>query len=443
MKKFLRWSLGVVSALALMAVALIGPVDDSPIATKEFYTKTIHRLDTFRPLVHAPNTPLRASWTKVNITPTSPMPMAGYAPRDHFESVHDSLYVRILALDNGGIQCFIISADLLIFPPALKNKIIQKKNENRFLYFTATHAHSSLGAWDDSVIGNLILGSYNEPWLDSLADKIQLAMDKAARHLEPATLRYFQTDASEYVENRLDPARGQVDGLIRGLKITLEDGRAGLLASYSAHPTNISHLSRALSGDYPSSLVGRAEHHGFDFAMFASSTIGSHRAKGFSETEFAMCDSLAARLFTKVNAAQMISIKDSTISTSIIPIDYGPSQLHLLQNYKVRDWAFNFLFRKLKGDIRYLKIGNIILLGMPCDFSGEILVRDGLGKMAEDKGEKLLITSFNGDYVGYITDDSHYAHAEQEEVMAMNWVGPHFGSYFSEIVKKIIERTGD
>ncbi len=441
MKKILRWITGVIGALTLLAISLIGPVDNSPLATKEFYNNTMLRLDTFSPRVHPAKTKFRASWAKINITPKSSMPMAGYAPRDHFDSVHDSIYVRILVIDNGSIQCSIISADLLLFPPALKNKILQQENKNQFLYFTATHAHSSLGAWDNSLIGNLILGSYNEPWLDSLANKIHCAIDNAAKHLQPSSINYFEADANEYVENRLDPEHGQVDGMIRGLKIIREDGSKGLMVGYNAHPTNISHLSRVLSGDYPSSLVRQAEHDDFDFAMFAASTIGSHRVKGISESEFARCDTLAARLYKKVSAVKMIPIKDSTISTSIIPIDYGPSQLHILQKYKVRDWAFKLLFRKLNGDIRYLKIGNVILLGTPCDFSGEILVRDNLDKIASEQKEKLFITSFNGDYVGYITYDDHYGQSEQEEVMAMNWVGTHYGSYYSQIVKKILARS--
>jgi hypothetical protein len=67
-------------------------------------------------------------------------------------------------------------------------------------------------------------------------------------------------------------------------------------------------------------------------------------------------------------------------------------------------------------------------------------VRDGLGKIAEAQGEKLFITSFNGDYVGYITYDDHYGRSEQEEVMAMNWVGPHYGEYYSQVIKKILSK---
>lgn len=366
--------------------------------------------------------------------------MAGYAPRNHFDSVHDSIFIRILGVDNGNVKCFFISADLLLFPPALKTKIEEKKNRDTFLYFMATHAHSSLGGWDDSPIGNLILGSYNELWLDTLTQKIVSAMNEITLRMKPATLKYLEADASEFVENRLDPVNGPTDGKLRGIKIERNDGTKGLLVSYSAHPTNISHLSLELSGDYPNALVKKAKKGNYDFAMFAAGMVGSHRVKGINATEFALCDSLAAILYSKINSAQESIINDS-ISIGTIAIDYGPSQLHVLQKYKVRDWAFRKLFRPLTGSITYLKIGNIIFLATPCDFSGEIFVRDNLGKLAENRGEHLFITSFNGDYVGYITYDEHYGHSEQEEVMAMNWVGPYYGNYFSQIIQLVLERT--
>jgi len=444
LKTFFRWFAIVLVALLVIVVLLIGPIDKESLTNQSFYQKTMRGLDTLKPVAFQAKSKLKASWVAINITPAAAMPMAGYAPRDHFEKVHDSVYVRILAIDNGSIQCFMISADLLLFPPALKNKIMAKieaEKGKRFLYFSATHAHSSLGAWNDSVIGNLILGKYDEQWIDSLAAKIVSSINLATVKLKPASINYFEADANEYVENRLDPEHGQVDGIVRGLKIVREDGTKGLLASYSAHPTNISHLSLELSGDYPGALVRKAEEKDYDFAMFAAGMVGSHRIKGVPETEFAMCDTIGSILLRKINSSQNTPLQDSSeISMGVFPVIYGPSQLHVLQDYKVRDWAFRSLFTRLKGDITYLKIGDLIMLGTPCDFSGEIFVRDGLGKIAENQKEKLFITSFNGDYVGYITYDDHYGHTEQEEVMAMNWVGPYYGEYFSQLVKKIIQK---
>ena len=444
LKKFLRWLLGIIGALLVITISLFGTIDYTPLAEQPFYKKTMAELDTINPIHHKAKSKLKAGWSVINITPKSAMPMAGYAPRNHFDRVHDSVYVRILAIDNGNIQSYIISADLLLFPPALKNKVVEQlrqKKSKRFLYFTATHAHSSLGSWNNSIVGNLILGNYNESWVDSLSNKIVSAIERTSTELKLSSISYFEASADEYVENRLDPEHGQVDGKIRGLKIVREDGSKGLLTSYSAHPTNISHLSLTLSGDYPNALVKKAEEKDIDFAMFAAGMVGSHRVRGISETEFEMCDTLASRLFRKVQHSEYVSLKDSIeISTATFPIEYGPSQLHVLQKFKVRDWAFRWLFTPLKGKITYLKIGKLVMLGTPCDFSGEIFERDGLGKIAEDHNEKLFITSFNGDYVGYITYDEHYGRSEQEEVMAMNWVGPYYGEYYSLVIKKILEK---
>lgn len=442
MKNFFRWLVGILLSLTVISVLLIGPLDETPLSDQPFYQNTMKELEHVQ-LKHYPGKSLlKTGWAAVNITPRSPMPMAGYAPRDHFDKVHDSVYVRILAIDNGSIRCFIISADLLLFPPALKSKIEAKvASNNRFLYFTASHAHSSLGAWNDTVIGNLILGKYNERWVDSLTSKIAESMEVISSNLKPSSISYFESDASEYVENRIDSEKGEIDGIIRGFKIIREDGSKALFSSYSAHPTNISHLSLELSGDYPNALVKKAEDNGYSFAMFGAGMVGSHRVKWMEEKEFVMCDTLAARLFRKIqDAKDGAPIEASEISTAVFPIQYGASQLHVLQKFKVRDWVFRKLFTPLNGEINYLKMGNVVMLGMPCDFSGEIFTHDGLGKAAQLKNEKLFITSFNGEYVGYITYDSHYGHSEQEEVMAMNWVGPFYGEYYSRIVKKVLQK---
>lgn len=378
------------------------------------------------------------------------MPMAGYAPRDHFDSVHDSVFVRGLLVSNGDASICFLSADLLIFPPSLKEKI--KKNlssiqhpasnlQHPFLYFMASHAHSSLGSWDDSIAGRLILGSYNDEYWNEVADKIIAQLQSAEKHLLPSRLYYLEPDAGEYVENRLDYQHGAVDGKIRSIKIIRSDSSKAIWMTFSAHPTNINHLSLTLSGDYPNALVKRAEQD-FDFALFGTGMVGSHRAKGMTKREFEMCDELAEKLYDKVKTSSALKLNDSIqISIASIPIDYGESQMHVFQKFAVRDWAFNALLRPLKGNITYAKVGPILFLGTPCDFSGEIFTEEKLGDLAEANGEKLFITSFNGDYTGYITYDKHYGFTEQEEVMALNWVGPHFGKYYSDVIKKIIRKS--
>src|SRR6185436_11789363 len=110
---------------------------------------------------------VKMGWGKYNITPAYQMPMAGYKPRNHFESVHDSLYAQIIGIESG-TPVFIVSVDLLLFPPAIKEKVeseLKKAIPNAFVYFTATHTHNGLGGWDNSLGGEFITGTYHDEWV--------------------------------------------------------------------------------------------------------------------------------------------------------------------------------------------------------------------------------------------------------------------------------------
>jgi hypothetical protein len=61
-------------------------------------------------------------------------------------------------------------------------------------------------------------------------------------------------------------------------------------------------------------------------------------------------------------------------------------------------------------------------------------------KLAEERKLNLLITSFNGGYIGYITPDELYDE-RFHEVRETNWYGPGNGYYFDQIIRKIIEKT--
>ena len=55
---------------------------------------------------------------------------------------------------------------------------------------------------------------------------------------------------------------------------------------------------------------------------------------------------------------------------------------------------------------------------------------------AKTLGLNLIITTFNGGYMGYITPDEYYD-KHFHEVREMNWYGPGNGKYFDELITKI------
>jgi len=442
-KRFIKWLLGFVFALLALAVALIAPINHTPLAKQSFHQTMMQRLHDTQLSTSTPQ-PIEVGWSKFNIIPSYSMPMAGYTPKDKYESIHDSVYCRVLAINQGTATYFVVSADLMLFPPVIKTRIeseLQKQNKNYFLYLTATHTHSSLGGWDPSAVGRITLGTYHSEWVETVSMQIIAQLELARASAKPAKLSYFEQEAKEYVENRLDGTNGKVDGKIRGVEFTRADSSRGILVSYSAHPTTVELLSRIISGDYPNALTDQLEQKA-DFALFMAGMVGSHRLKGVTGTDFQRIDSAADRLHYKIEIAPRSPLPDSIAITSAhIPIAFGPSQLRIANEWKVRNWAFNSLVGSLQGELTVLQLGNILLIGTPCDFSGEIFVNKELEAQAARLGKKVIITSFNGNYTGYVTDDRYYEAGNEEEVMALNWVGPYFGEYYAEMLTHVIRHS--
>jgi neutral ceramidase len=446
MKKFLKWLVGIILLLFLIAISLVGPINRTPLEDQRGYQTMMKELDTLTLRHYLPTHGLKIGWSEANITPSYPMPMAGYKPRPKFEAVHDSLFTKILAIDNGSITCYFLSSDLLLFPPSLRDRIEQKwkalNQGNYFLYFSATHTHNGVGGWHESILGKLALGDYHEEWVEQVAQAIVQEMTVANDSKLNAGISYFENDASEWMENRIAFDNGKVDGKVRGFSIERSDGSKGVAFTFGAHATTMRKESLELSGDYPSETIRQLKSKGWNFGMFMSGMVGSHRFKWMPQNDHEAIVKETEILVNKISTARFDAKVDSLeITTRHVPIQFMPSQLRIDKNWKVRDWVFGGLVAPLQGEITYLAIGDFIFMGTPCDFSGEIFVEENFIKWEVESKKHLLITSFNGDYVGYITYDPHYETLSKDEVMTMNWVGPYNGKYFSTIIRKLLEKN--
>lgn len=442
MKRWLKIILFIVLGLGSFLLALVGPIDRTPLADQDFYRSMRLAFDTLQLTNHPPSQSLQASWGKISITPDHNMPMAGYRIRPRFEAVHDSLQARVIHIHNGAAAVYLISVDLLLFPPALKEKLHQAAKvelNDPILFLSATHTHNGVGGWHESAAGEAILGQYDSSWVNQVSADLLTLMKQLKDKLGPATLSHWQTDAQEYVENRL-VRDAPKDGLLRGLLIHKHDGATARLITFSAHPTNISKHINLLSGDYPAALIKTLEEHG-TFGLFMAGMVGSHRLTGINDVDFEVTTYAGRVLADKIRLSSSVAQPDLLeIKSSQIPIQLGPAQLRIASNLKLRNWVFARLLHPLQGELTYLQLGTVVLIGTPCDFSGELYITQKLDSLSEAHGKNLIVTSFNGDYIGYITEDSHYDEVDKEEVRAMNWVGPYYGSYFADMIGILIKK---
>jgi neutral ceramidase len=434
-------SLLIISCIVLLiGLSLVGPIDRTPLTEQSFFKEMIAQLDTFR-ITPSSKHIIQSGWSKVSITPNYVMPMAGYRMRDHYEGIHDSLYARIVVLHIDNQPIYLISVDLLLFPSALKEKLLlqlKQKSKVPFLYLSATHTHNGLGGWHDTAVGNIALGNYNPQWIEFASQNITNAIQTIESDLKESKIGYWQSDAHEYAENRL-VKNAPHDGILRGIKLERTDSSTAQLITFSAHATNISKHDKNLSGDYPAALIDSLNSD-TQFNLFMAGMVGSHRLAGIHATEYDALAEAGSVLSHKIQQATISNVYDSvSVFARHIAIRFGPSQLRISKNLKLRDWVFRRLVNPLQGELTYLQLNDIVLIGTPCDFSGEVYVNH-IAEIAAQQNKEVIITSFNGEYAGYITEDAHYETEKKEEVMTLNWVGPYYGNYFAEMINKLLSK---
>ncbi|MGF7218250.1 hypothetical protein GGR92_004427 [Spirosoma lacussanchae] len=444
----LRIILGLVLLVVfILAIGLV-PVDDTPYRQMPYYTQTRQRLAQL-PAPAPAKAAIRAGWAKANITPPYTTPTGGYGERRgrHWRVVSDSIYARAIVLDNGSTRVAVVALDLLITPPTVVEQLKKRLPEVGLrwenIYTGAIHSHNSVGGWAPGLVGQLIAGGYDEQLVSRITDGVLTAIRQAQASLAPVQIGYGQTDATDHIYNRIgfSGPTGPLDGAIRLLKLQKADGTSALLCSFAGHATlfngdNGDYLSR----DYPGSLVDRLEKKAATFALFLAGPVGSTGPQARGTTDFQeirnYAGDLALRIERTVSAIQ--SRSDSTLALLTLPLGLREPHPRIIGNWRVRPWLFYALYGDYPSDLKALRIGQTVLVSTPCDFSGELAAE--LQPVASQKGLNLLVTSFNGGYIGYVTPDRYYNRTTYE-TRDMNWFGPYNGDYFKEMMTGLIEKA--
>jgi hypothetical protein len=87
------------------------------------------------------------------------------------------------------------------------------------------------------------------------------------------------------------------------------------------------------------------------------------------------------------------------------------------------------VFGEYPAEMKVFQLGNTIFVGTPCDYSGELMPE--VLKTAKAQHLNLIVTSFDGSYVGYITEDNHYD-LNKYETRVMNWYDLRTGNIFKK-----------
>jgi neutral ceramidase len=211
-----------------------------------------------------------ASVVKIDITPESSQYLLGYNARMS-TGVHDHIYHRIVALDDGTTQFFLVSTEICIISPAEYDRMAaQIKSQLGIspmnLWWTTTHTHSAPEV-GKSGLDKIFMGERYQHEVDSeytafVEHKLIEGIREARQKLAPARLGVGWGFSQANINRRardidgkaslgMDPD-GAVDRRIGLLRIDKEDGTAlALIANYPIHGTVMGGENLEISGDAP------------------------------------------------------------------------------------------------------------------------------------------------------------------------------------------------
>jgi hypothetical protein len=453
---------GIIASILIVLIALIyfvctTKVDSTPYFESAYFKNSCVRADSLAKIIIPSNDSLYAGFAKVSITPElnskadniaegkfKQVPLAGYGDRrgKPATGIHDSIFVKAVALKSGNQTLVFVTADLLIMPPNITDSVSMILKENGIrrdqLFFSATHSHSSLGAWGRGYIGELFAGKENKNLEKWLVIQTVKAITGAISDLQPARIGTGNFNAGIYTRNRLIGEQGTKNDDFSFISIEQKGKRRAVIGSFSAHATTLGDENMEVSADYPGYWERSMEKTTASPALFCAGSVGSQspvsEGSGYDKSKSlgeALADSLKIHLkYVKLNDKVIVS----ALSLKMSLPDYN-------MRITTKTNLASFLSRKLMTPpenvyLQVVRIGEMIWITTPSDFSGEyaLQIKNALGV----KGFRANITSFNGNYVGYIIPGRYFYLNEYESKM-MGWFGPNMGEYTVDLINRLVK----
>jgi neutral ceramidase len=222
----------------------------------------------------------KAAVVKTNITPTTPKYLLGYDSRLS-TGIHDSLYNRVVLLDDGITQFVLASTEVCELSPSEYDRVaavLQKRlgiNPLNF-WWTVTHSHSAPETGVPGLASVFAMGTrYDDHAIDTaytsfVENALINAITEARKKLETARLSTGWGFSQANINRRaidvdgkaslgLNPD-GPVDRRIGLIRLDKKDGTPlALIANYPIHGTVLSGDNLKISGDVPGIVADYVE----------------------------------------------------------------------------------------------------------------------------------------------------------------------------------------
>ncbi len=388
--------------------------------------------------------PFMVGAARVDITPPIGTPLAGYGSRKGHGStgIHDRLYARAMALGDGNQTVILLANDLLAITDDMRMAVYQKINREitltpDSLMISASHTHSGPGALAKRFWESFATGPFDLAVFEEITHKMARAAVEAYQGMKPARLGGGSIQVPDLISNRMimdgpkDPALSFLVLKTLDLEVTV------YLVNYSAHSTVLKHDNDLISGDFPGALERRLEETTGVIALYTAGSVADMTASPpEGRDDFEKAEKMGRILANKIlEALPSVVYQDHVRVGSVLATVQLPSTQVKLGKHRLVSPLGNLFFDR-QTVIQAIRVGDSLLLGVPCDLSSEI----GLEIKQQARSHKLnaIIVGFANDYIGYVIPEKYYYTDAYEARMSFN--GPYMDRYLKEVAFELMKK---
>src|SRR3954452_15731769 len=157
----------------------------------------------------------RAAAAKADITPQNSQWLMGYNARKS-TGVHDHIYHRVVAMEAGGQQFYLVASDLCLFSPGVYDDVARDLERETGIaraqfWWSVTHSHAAPEVGPPGVYKALLGRSdheYDREYAALVKDTLIAAVKEARSKLEPARIAVGQGISMANINRRAEDGGG-------------------------------------------------------------------------------------------------------------------------------------------------------------------------------------------------------------------------------------------
>ncbi|HEX6891038.1 MAG TPA: neutral/alkaline non-lysosomal ceramidase N-terminal domain-containing protein [Chryseolinea sp.] len=396
-----------------------------------FCLSLLFALLTFHSIGQSLKSNLLAGAATVNITPSVPVPMSGYANRSEpSKGVHDEIFARAFVFDDGANKACIVQADLIGFSFEFVDEIragIEKQTSipKANIMLVAVHNHSAptTGAYGESPSNDLAT------YLTELKKKLVTVAVDAFKQRAAVSIGFGKGTCTMNINRRARHAEGGIwlgrnpDGVCdHDVTVArIDDVNAnvkGLFVNWPCHATVGGQENYLISGDWPGSTARyvNKQYKDVPVAITAGASGDINPIYG-PANDFRETDAIGLVLGEEVVrvAATIKTQKTGNVQTMQREIEVPGKERSATRMPGEKIVAG----KPVKLRFSVVKVGHIVFAGI----SGELMTSIGMKIKNESPfNNTIVLTHCNGSS-GYLCTDDAYAEGGYEPMVSRTMPG--------------------